>query len=213
VGAAIVGPHHGKGRADYYIRKSGARLLRLHLAVASRTAWGSRTTLNGTVNYSRYGERSITRLPASCRFVNIDPTGVEPFRVEGEAMRPALRTGQNVWVDRLAYQGHPVQRGDVVVFKAVPAGVSNRYFIKRVIGLPGETVAVRHHSVYINGRRLNERYVHYPADYTFPARKMPAGQYFVLGDNRSDSYDSHMFGPIRLHDIIGRAVLPRVTYS
>ena len=215
VSATVIGPNHGRGTANYYITQSGSRLLRLDLTVVGQSPSGVRGALTGWITYSRYGERLTTRLPRGCRYLHIDPTGVEPFIVEGEAMMPTLRNGQMIWVDRLAYRGHLVHRGDIIVFKALPAGVPDKDFIKRVIGLPGETVAVHGHRVYINGRRLREPYVRSPADYVIPPMTMPAGRYFVLGDDRNNSFDSHIWPRpgLPMKDIIGRALLPRVTYS
>ena len=134
---------------------------------------------------------------------------VQNFRVEGESMLPNLHDGEYILVNKIDYLFHGPQRGDVVVLKAVPAGEPNKDFIKRVIGLPGETVAVKNDSVYINGKRLIEPYQHYPHDYTFGPARVPQGEYFVLGDHRNDSYDSHRWSPPWLprSDIIGKALI------
>ena len=99
------------------------------------------------------------------------------------------------------------QRGDVVVFHSrVEAGTD---FIKRIVGLPGDLVQVRGGRVYVNGDPLDEPYVEFPADYSFPLRggalSVPDGQYFVLGDNRPDSFDSHAGWLVPVEDLIGRA--------
>lgn len=115
---------------------------------------------------------------------------VQNFRVDGNSMLPTLHDGQYILVNKLAYAFGSPQRGDIVVFHAVPALEPDRDFIKRIVGLPGEMVAVHGGTVYINGRGLKESYIREPADYTFRQRRVPPGDYFVLGDNRNDSYDS-----------------------
>jgi signal peptidase I len=134
---------------------------------------------------------------------------LQNFKVEGESMEPNLHNNEYILVNKVDYMLHSPQRGDVVVFRAVPAGQPDRDFIKRVIGLPGETVAVHNGYVFINGRRLIEPYInaqHRPL-YTFPREKVPAGDYFVLGDNRNNSFDSSKWPSTWLprSDIIGKA--------
>jgi len=140
---------------------------------------------------------------------------VEPFWIPSESMEQTLHgcTGCNddrLLVDKLSYKLHPVHRGDVVVFRR-PASVnaSEKVLIKRVIGLSGETVRGRDGKVWIGGRLLEEPYVNGVCDGTqdFAAVTVPAGDVFVMGDNRCDSTDSRVFGPIRKSSIIGRAFL------
>jgi signal peptidase I len=132
---------------------------------------------------------------------------VQNFRVEGDSMLPNLHNGEYILVNKVDYVLHPPSRGDIVIFNAAPAGDPGKDFIKRVIGLPGETVAVRNNTVYINGTPLHEPYQHYPANYTFGPKTVPKGDYFVLGDHRNNSDDSHMWAATWLpqHDIIGKA--------
>ncbi|HZU11197.1 MAG TPA: signal peptidase I, partial [Chloroflexota bacterium] len=120
---------------------------------------------------------------------------------------PNLHNGEYILVNKVDYLVHAPQRGDIVVFRAVPAGEPDKDFIKRIIGLPGETVAVRNNTVYIDGRSLNEPYAHFPEDYTFPPKVVPPGDYFVLGDHRNDSYDSSKWPVPWLPraDIVGKA--------
>jgi signal peptidase I len=115
---------------------------------------------------------------------------LQNFRVEGESMYPTLHDSEYVLVDKLDYMLHSPARGDIVVFRAVPALQPDRDFIKRVIGLPGDIVSVHDGGVYINGRRLRESYVDEPPSYTFPPKRVPSNDYFVLGDHRNDSFDS-----------------------
>ncbi len=124
-------------------------------------------------------------------------------------MAPALHNGQVLNIDTQAYRRHAPHRGDIVVFKGTVVGFQNHYLIKRVIGLPGERVDVHHHSVFINGHRLSEPYVRVPAMYFFLPHRVPRAAYFVLGDNRNNSEDSHLFGWVPAHDIVARVIVPR----
>jgi len=127
----------------------------------------------------------------------------------GESMAPALHNGQVLNIDRQAYRRHAPRRGDIVVFEGTVVGFQNHYLIKRVIGLPGERINVHRHSVFINGRRLSEPYIRAPAMYFFQPHRVPTAAYFVLGDNRNNSEDSHIFGWVPARDIIARVVVSR----
>ena len=135
---------------------------------------------------------------------------IEAFYIPSGSMEPALKTGDRVLVNKLSYHMHDVHRGDVIVFKR-PPGVAGEPqihdFIKRVIGLPGDTIETRDDAIYINGRALKESYL--PRDTrTIPAverQVVPAGHYFVMGDNRTNSSDSRVFHTITRKSIIGRA--------
>jgi len=113
-----------------------------------------------------------------------------------------------VLVDKLSYKLHSVHRGDVVVFSKPPSlQLDDSDLIKRVIGLPGETVSAHGGSVYIGNRRLTEPYVNANCAGTadFGPVTVPAGDAFMMGDNRCDSTDSRVFGPIAESTIVGRA--------
>ncbi len=133
------------------------------------------------------------------------------FVVEGESMYSTLDTNDRVFVNKLSYRLHDPNRGDVVVLHQV-TGASERDLIKRVIGLPGETVEVRNCAVLIDGRVLNEPYLD-PAvvtptdcggDYVLDG-VVPDDHVFVMGDNRGGSQDSRVIGPISEDDLVGRA--------
>ncbi len=125
------------------------------------------------------------------------------FRVEGNSMEPSMHPDQYVLVDKISYRlGNP-QRGDVVVF-AYPLG-PERDFIKRIIGLPGETVSIESGVVHVNGQALEEPYISAPPNYT-NMWLLSADEFFVLGDNRNSSSDSHAWGPLNRKFLIGRAV-------
>lgn len=131
----------------------------------------------------------------------------QAFYIPSPSMVPTLEVGDRVLVNKLSYHLHPVHRGDIVVFKA-PPGVESadiQDLVKRVIGLPGDTVQGRGGHIYIDGRLLKEPYL--PAgteSKVFGPYTVPAHEYYVLGDNRPTSKDSTVFGPIRRSLIVGR---------
>jgi signal peptidase I len=130
----------------------------------------------------------------------------QPVKVEGTSMAPLLSDQERIFINKFVYHFEPIDRGDVVVFW-YPLDRS-KSFIKRVIGLPGDTIAIRSGHLYINGKELAEPYV--PASYlddsNYPSRKIPPGEYFVMGDHRDSSNDSRVFGPVPRRFIYGKAV-------
>lgn len=130
--------------------------------------------------------------------------GFQNFRVQGTSMTPTLHTGDFVLVSKVDYLLHSPQRGDVVVFR-FPLDPTQDY-IKRIIGVPGDTVSVANGSTYVNGHAIPEGYIAQRPGYTYPATRVPNGDYFVLGDNRNASYDSHAWGMLPRANIIGKAV-------
>lgn len=134
----------------------------------------------------------------------------EVRHIPSESMTPTLQVGDQLIIEKLSYQMHPPQRGDIVVFKA-PAQLRVIHFkddlIKRVIGLPGEKVAINNGKVFINGQPLAEPYVQVPAIYHFDPVTVPTGHYYVLGDNRNHSFDSHLWGFLPERDVVGRAAV------
>jgi signal peptidase I len=124
--------------------------------------------------------------------------------VDGASMEPTLETGERVIVNRLSYKfGSPMQ-GDIIVFHP-PPNPSEEY-IKRVIGLPGDTVQVKNGSVYVNGQLLQENYLDVKTNYT-GTWQVPEDQLFVLGDNRNNSSDSHNWGFVPMDYVVGKAIL------
>lgn len=128
--------------------------------------------------------------------------------LDGPSMQPGLHTNERVLVNSLAYTFSGPQRGDVIVFH--PPTAPNERFIKRVIGLPGDTITLTPTQVIVNGTQLNEPYIapappganENPEPQTI---KLSESQYFVMGDNRTNSEDSRFFGPITQREIIGKA--------
>jgi len=128
---------------------------------------------------------------------------VQNFRIEGYSMEPNFHDGQFLIVNKLVYLLHPPERGDVIVF--IPPTNTSRDFIKRVIGLPGDRIEITNGRVYVNGALLDEPYPLNPGTYSAGPVTVPPGEYFVLGDNRNNSSDSHSWGSVPAKDIIGKA--------
>ncbi len=130
----------------------------------------------------------------------------QPFVVEGSSMDPSLRQGERLIVSKLAYRFGRPERGDVIVFR-YPVNRRVR-FVKRVVGLPGETVAIRNGRVLVNGRPLAEAYLIDVTLGEFGPVRVPPGRLFVLGDNRANSRDSRYpeVGMISCRDVVGKAV-------
>jgi signal peptidase I len=130
---------------------------------------------------------------------------VQNYRVDGHSMSPTLQDQQYILVDKAAYLFHAPQRGDIIVF-AYPVDPTQDY-VKRIIGIPGDQVQVDQNGVVsVNGVRLNEPYISASPDPYAPTNTvLRANQYFVLGDNRGDSSDSRVWGPVPRQNIIGKA--------
>jgi signal peptidase I len=137
------------------------------------------------------------------------------FRISGESMMPSFQNGEFILVDRLSYTIGSPQRGDVVILQ-FPGDPTRRKFIKRVIGLPGETVTISNNTVLINNEKLDEAYL---PKLTPVApnltRVLRSDEVFVMGDNRPNSDDSRFFGPVPEHNLIGvsRAVMSGKAYG
>jgi signal peptidase I len=134
---------------------------------------------------------------------------IQAFYIPSGSMEPTLKPGDRVLVNKLSYDLHGVHRGDIIVFKSPPSEASDpsiKDLIKRVIGLPGDKIQAIDGQVYINGKLLKEPYLP-PGTITtsLPLTTVPAGQYFVMGDNRGNSKDSRFIGTIPKHLIVGRA--------
>lgn len=129
-----------------------------------------------------------------------------PVRVEGTSMAPLLSDQERIFINKFVYKFEPVERGDVVVFW-YPLDRS-KSFIKRVVGLGGETIELRRGHLYVNGKELNEPYVpsYYLDGANFGPVMIPQGSYFVMGDHRDSSNDSRVFGPVPRSDVYGKAV-------
>ena len=130
---------------------------------------------------------------------------VQNYRVQGPSMQPTLVQGEYVIVNKLVYAFQPPQLGEVVVFQ-FPEDRS-RDLVKRVIGVPGDTVSMKNGLVILNNAVLEEPYVTQGDSTTMPPITLGAGEFFVLGDNRQASNDSRNWGAVTFEDLIGRAWL------
>ena len=142
---------------------------------------------------------------------------LQAFYIPSLSMYPTLREGDRVLVNKLSYRLHDVNRGDVIVFERPASETSSNIpdLIKRVVGLPGESISFIDGAVYVDGKRLDESYLsdgtvtssaNAPNKCTAEAPcVVPSGQVWVMGDNRSDSKDSRYFGSIDESTIVGRA--------
>jgi signal peptidase I len=134
----------------------------------------------------------------------------EPYIVSGTSMSPTFETGHYLIVDKISYRFQNPKRFDVVVMK-YPADTS-RDFIKRIIGLPGDTLTISHGKVRIvntenpKGFDVDDSYVVFPKDDTL-TKTLDSNEYFVMGDNRAGSFDSRYWGALPKEDIIGRPIL------
>ncbi len=139
-------------------------------------------------------------------------------QVSGHSMEPLLRADEHVLINTLAYGVHaggvrpvfdlqlrPINRGDVVAFQHAAGGDAGQVYVKRVIGVSGDSVAIVRGAVMVNGRRLAEPYVSLRDGASMRAQVVPADSLFVLGDNRGASDDSRAFGPVPRTSVIGRA--------
>jgi signal peptidase I len=172
---------------------------------------------SGTVKRGRLIDYGIVAVVAIALALLIQAFLVKPYRIPSESMAATLAPRDRVLVNRVVYRLHAPERGDIVV---IDSAVVGRILIKRVVALPGETISVDGGAVYIDGRRLDEPYVHRVDGETEPTEpfrgtgqawslerpyKVPAGRYFLLGDNRVVSDDSRDWGPAPRREIIGEA--------
>jgi signal peptidase I len=130
---------------------------------------------------------------------------VQNYQVDGTSMEPGLHNSEYVLVNKLAYLFSPPERGDVIVF-AFPLDTTKN-LIKRVIGIPGDTIIVTSTTVQVDGVLLHEPYIQAPGNPSGKQWIVPAGEYFVMGDNRQSSYDSRSWGFVPKSYIIGKAVM------
>jgi signal peptidase I len=142
---------------------------------------------------------------------------MQPHQVNGQSMVPNFQNGEHVMTDKITYKMRDPLRGEIVVFHAPPAAGcaegTGCDFIKRIIAIPGDTIAVKDNAVWVNGEKLPEPYI--PADYEILAGRatlnqeiyLGSNEYFVVGDNRPHSSDSRSWGAITKDDIVGRVFL------
>ncbi|MEM1240908.1 MAG: signal peptidase I [Cyanobacteria bacterium P01_H01_bin.26] len=136
----------------------------------------------------------------------------EPRFIPSNSMDPTLHIGDRLLIEKLSYRFQSPRRGDIVVFEPPPQLQAIGYrreqaFIKRIIGLPGDTLVVHQGQVYRNSQPLEESYILASPAYEMGAVTVPDGALFVMGDNRNDSNDSHIWGFLPTGNLIGRATL------
>ena len=189
--------------------------------------WWSRRSLVAGAGMRAFRELLTTVVMATLVFILVQGT-VRNYRVEGFSMDNSFHNGQLVLVSKLSYArpgvkgiskvlpfldrdkdgvmepfGAPM-RGDVVVFYSVEQ--SGRFLVKRVIGLPGDSVEIRKGVIYSNGKPVDERsYIDNPGVYTMSATTIPSGSYWVMGDNRTASSDSRTWGFLPRKNLVGKA--------
>lgn len=130
----------------------------------------------------------------------------QPYRVQMGSMLPTLHESDLIIVNKLIFRTSKPNRGDVVVFH--PPNNAGIYYIKRIIGLPGETIEVKDGNVFINNEQIKEdTYLNIETPGIYGAKKLQANEFFVMGDHRNNSLDSREFGPIQLSSIAGKAIL------
>ncbi len=131
---------------------------------------------------------------------------VQPFYIPSGSMEPTLMPGDRVLVTKFIYRFVKPKPGDIIVFIA-PNG-DGRDFIKRIVATGGDTVEVKEGRLFVNGKPSQGDYKTMPGDYSnFPATKIPKGRVFVMGDNRPNSMDARVFGPLDENAILGRAFM------
>ena len=142
--------------------------------------------------------------------------GIRTFVAEARyipsgSMEPTLEINDRLVVEKISYHFNPPERGDIVVFwppdNLFPEGKRRDAFIKRIIGLPGDTVEVAEGRVIRNGEVLEEDYIKAEPTYTWGPETVPEGSLLVLGDNRNSSYDSHSWGFVPVENVIGKAIV------
>jgi signal peptidase I len=136
----------------------------------------------------------------------------EPRYIPSDSMEPTLQVGDRLVVEKVSYRLHSPQTGDIIVFEPPQqfqeqfGFLPDKAFIKRVIGTPGDWIQVQNGRVYLNDQPLPEPYIAEPPAYQMNPVRVPAEQLFVMGDNRNNSNDSHVWGFLPQQNIIGRAI-------
>lgn len=166
------------------------------------------------------GETIETVLVAGILAIGIRATVAEARSIPSESMVPTLLVGDHLIVEKVTGYYRTPSRGEILVFypphpeetlsttqRALRALslTADMALIKRVVALGGERIAVHDGKVYINGKALNEPYIQAPPAYTMPERRIPPDCVFMMGDNRNNSLDSHIWGPLPLKNVIGHA--------
>jgi signal peptidase I len=167
-------------------------------------------------------ECTITLLVVAVLILGLQ-LSLKAFEVFDVSMQPAFQEGDFILVNRLSYLFEAPRQGDLIAFCSPGSGhqlLTNPFFpeystqyIKRIIALPGDTVEIKDQTVLVNSQRLAEPYLQEPPQYSFAEITVPAGSYFVLGDNRNCSDDSHRGWFVQSEDVIGKIWCCYWTYA
>ena len=175
------------------------------MAMETRTEVPKKTNWLVAILIGRNPKRTLVRVVVLAVAVYIICTYVAlPTWINGGSMMPTYPERGFNFVNRLAYRLSDPQRGDVV---AIRMAGPHLMYLKRIVGLPGETVAFHHGKLYVNGKVLDEPYVKYPCDWEMPMEEVGPDQYFVVGDNRSMPIENHRFGRAERRRIVGKVLL------
>ena len=136
----------------------------------------------------------------------VRPFVLEAFRIPSESMVPTLEVGDRVLANKFIYRLTEPERGEIVVFESVGEG-DDQKLIKRVVALPGDEIEVRNGTLLVNGEEQEEPYLNrgLPFNGSYQPTEIPEGEVFVMGDNRANSADSRVFGPLPIENIEGEA--------
>ncbi len=170
----------------------------------------------------------VTILGAILIVLGIKQWVINPYRIPSSSMEPTLHCAlpgagclakgglfsgsDRVLACRICYDISSPKRGDIVVFNTPPKAAvvcgTGGVYVKRLIGLPGDTWSEKNGDVYIDGKKLDEPYIQkdFRDHFSYPPQKIPPGQYFMMGDNRNGSCDSRRWGTVPRHDLIGKVV-------
>jgi signal peptidase I len=167
--------------------------------------YGKKITDGGgrILHRSRSSEWLITVLIAVLLAMTIRLYFYAPYRVYGSSMLPTLRGDELLIVNKWIYDQRSPSYGDIIVFHTE----EDRDFIKRVVGLPGDEIAIHGGHVWRNGKKLEEPYILSEIQGDYPKTRVPPGHLFVLGDNRNRSRDSREIGMVDIDEVVGRAEL------
>lgn len=150
-------------------------------------------------SYSALSAITALAAPAAPQSHVEQSDSIIPFVTEGSSMSPAIESGDQLSVDSGYYAAHPLHRGDIIVFRAP----DERAFVKRVVGLPGETIKLDRSALFVNGKRSTDVTLKGSATITGNI-ELSEDELYVLGDNYAHSYDSRFIGPVRKSSIIGK---------